>query len=147
MDASVLDYYVISNVIFLPFFIWENWEVCYTNPICCKTLHPSLAFQLWLPCAAAACYHSAKGEQTPLLFFPKLSHKLSFPKAVRAAPVTKEFRPNFLYFYQTNTTMGLPNPNRCCGETLAVFSFCALQIGLQVGFFNFLCFFGGNWKV
>lgn len=118
-------------------FYFKNLESRCWNLIYCKTLHPSLAFQLWLRCAAAACYHSAKEEQSPALFSPKLSYKLSFHKAERA-PVTKEFRPNFLYFYQTNITMGLSNPYRSCGETLVVFSFCAQRIGAQVGFF--ICF-------
>lgn len=131
MDASVHDYSVVSSVIFLPFFIWENWKVGV------RILHAAKhCIQHWLsscgyPVLQLHIITLHRDSRHWPFFSPKLSYKLSFHKAEHAAPVIEEFTPNLLYFYQTNITMGLSNPYRICGELLVVvFSFCALQIGV-----------------
>lgn len=125
-DDSVLDYSVVSNVICLPFFIWENWKVgvriLYAAKHCIHHWLSSCGY----PVLQLHIITMQRENRHQPFFPPKLSYKLSFHKAERAVPVTKQFRPNLLYFFQTSITMGLSNPYRNCGETLVVFSFCVL---------------------
>lgn len=124
----MLDFSAVSSVIFLPFLhLLSNFlrkRILYTA----KKLRLALAFQLQLPCAAAAhyCSDDCRGRAAAAPFFPKLSYKLSFHKAEYAGPLAKEFRLNLLSFLQaSNITMGLSNLYRSCGETFGVLLLCS----------------------
>lgn len=136
MDASVLDFSSVSNVIFLPFFFWECWKVgvriLYTEKNCAQHWLSSYGYCVLQQHIITL---TAEGEQLLPLFFPSFHINCLFTRLnvlvlwlKSSGWICCPFCKPAILRWDSQT------PTEVVEKPLVVFSFCALQIGAQVGF-------------